>query len=93
MSTELLRASEAARRLDIQTKELLRLVHGRQIRHEMIDGIAQIPTGALDDYRAHGSRLLGPTVHLGERRPLEARKVAFAHTMICSSHTTSEEAE
>jgi hypothetical protein len=52
MSTELLRASEAARRLDMTTKELLRLVHGRQIRYEMIDGIAHIPIDALDEYRA-----------------------------------------
>ena len=55
MSTELLRASEAARRLDLSTKELLRLVHGRQIRYEMIDGIAHIPTDALEEYRARAS--------------------------------------
>ncbi len=51
MSTELLRASEAARRLDMTTKELLRLVHRRQIRYEMFDGIAHIPTDALDEYK------------------------------------------
>ena len=55
MSTELLRASEAARRLDISTKELLRLVHGRRIRYEMVDGIAHIPDDALQEYRASSS--------------------------------------
>jgi hypothetical protein len=55
MSVELLRASEAARRLDMSTKELLRLVHGREIRDEMVDGIAQIPTDALEEYRARAS--------------------------------------
>ena len=55
MSIELLRASEAARRLDLSTKELLRLVHGRQIRYEMVEGIAHIPTDALEEYRAKAS--------------------------------------
>jgi excisionase family DNA binding protein len=55
MSTELLRASEAARRLEISTKELLRLVHGREIRYEMVDGIAHIPTDALQEYRTRAS--------------------------------------
>jgi excisionase family DNA binding protein len=55
MSTELLRASEAARRLDIPTKELMRLIHGRQIRYEMVRGIAHIPTDALEEYRAQAS--------------------------------------
>jgi hypothetical protein len=55
MATELLRASEAARRLNRSTKELLRLVHGREIRYEMVDGIAHIPTDALEEYPAHGS--------------------------------------
>jgi excisionase family DNA binding protein len=55
MSTELLRASEAARRLRISTKDLLRLVHGREIRYQMVDGIAHIPTDALEEYRARAS--------------------------------------
>lgn len=55
MSSELLRASEAARRLEMSTKELLRLVHEREIRYEMVDGIAHIPTDALEDYRAKAS--------------------------------------
>jgi excisionase family DNA binding protein len=55
MSTELLRASEAARRLDISTKDVMRLIHGRQIRYEMVRGIAHIPSDALEEYRAQAS--------------------------------------
>lgn len=55
MATELLRASEAARRLDISTKELLSLVYGREVRYQMVDGIAHIPTDALEEYRAQFS--------------------------------------
>ena len=55
MPAELLRASEAARRLDIPTKELLHLVHGRRIRYEMVEGIAHIPDDALEEYRASAS--------------------------------------
>jgi excisionase family DNA binding protein len=52
MPDELLRASEAARRLNMSTKELLRLISNRQIRYEMSDGIAHIPSDALEEYRA-----------------------------------------
>lgn len=55
MSTDLLRASEAAPRLEIPTKELLSLVYGREIRYEMVDGIAHIPADALEEYRAQFS--------------------------------------
>jgi len=55
MSIELLRASEAARRLGMSTKDLLYLVHAREIRYEMVDGIAHIPTDAVDEYRAKAS--------------------------------------
>jgi hypothetical protein len=55
MSTALLRASEAARRLDMTTKDLLCLVHRREIRYEMVDGIAHVPTDALEEYRAQAS--------------------------------------
>ena len=55
MGDELLRASEAARRLGMPTKELLRLVHARKIRFVMVDGIAHIPSDAVDDYRAKAS--------------------------------------
>jgi len=44
---ELLRASEAARRLDVPTKEMPVLVQRRRIRDEMVDGIAPIPADAF----------------------------------------------
>jgi excisionase family DNA binding protein len=55
MATELLTASEAARRLGMPTKDLLRLVHDRKIRYVMVKGIAHIPNDALEDYRAKAS--------------------------------------
>ena len=55
MSGELLRATEAARRLGISTKELVRLVHERRIRYVMRRGIAHIPDDAIDDYRNRAS--------------------------------------
>jgi excisionase family DNA binding protein len=55
MKTEVLRATEAARRLGIPTKELLRLIHERRIRFVMVDGIAHVPIDALDEYRAKAS--------------------------------------
>lgn len=55
MDTEPLRASEAARRLDIPTKELLRRIHGGELRYVMIDGIAHIPIDALDEFQTKAS--------------------------------------
>jgi hypothetical protein len=52
---EPLRATQAARRLGIPTKELLRLVYEHQIRYVMINGIAHIPVDALLEYRAKAS--------------------------------------
>lgn len=51
MPAEPLIATEAARRLELPTKELLRLVYERKIRYVMINGIAHIPEDALDEYR------------------------------------------
>ena len=50
--TEPLRAAEAARRLGIPTKELLRLAYERKIRFVMVDGVAHFPEDAIADYRA-----------------------------------------
>ncbi|HXW81779.1 MAG TPA: helix-turn-helix domain-containing protein [Acidimicrobiales bacterium] len=55
MAVELLRASEAARRLGLSTKELLQLVREHQIRYVMVDGIAHVPEDALEEYRAKAS--------------------------------------
>lgn len=55
MSAEVLRASEAARRLGIPTRELLRLIHDRKIRYVMVDGIAHVPADALAEYQTKAS--------------------------------------
>jgi excisionase family DNA binding protein len=55
MPADLLRASEAARRLGIPTKELLRLVHERKIRFVMVKGIAHVPDDAIEEFRARAS--------------------------------------
>ncbi len=52
MSAEPLRATEAARRLEMPTKALLRLIHDRQIRYVMVDGIAHVPEDAIEEFRA-----------------------------------------
>ena len=51
MPAEPLMANEAARRLGVPTKELLRLVYERKIRYVLVNGIAHIPEEALEDYR------------------------------------------
>ena len=55
MAAERFRASEAARRLRISTKDLLRLIHERKIRYVMVNGIAHVPVDALDEYRDRAS--------------------------------------
>ena len=55
MPSELLRASEAARRLHVPTKELLRLIQLRELRYQMVDGIAHVPVDALEEYQARAS--------------------------------------
>lgn len=51
MPAEPLIAAEAARRLELPTKELLRLIYERKIRYVMVEGIAHIPEDALEEYR------------------------------------------
>jgi excisionase family DNA binding protein len=55
MAAELLRASEAARRLGVSTKDLLRLFHERKIIYVMVKGIAHVPDDAIEEYRAKAS--------------------------------------
>jgi excisionase family DNA binding protein len=50
---ELLRATQAARRLGVSTRELVQLIHERKIRYVMVNGIAHIPVDALSEYRAN----------------------------------------
>jgi hypothetical protein len=53
--TELLRAAEAGRRLDMATKDLLRLVHERKIRYMMVAEIAHVPSDGVDEYRSRAA--------------------------------------
>lgn len=49
--TEPLIAREAARRLGLPLKELLRLAYERKIRYVMVNGIPHYPEDALEEYR------------------------------------------
>ncbi len=55
MSDTPLRVPEAARRLGVPTKELLRLMHDGEVAYPMQDGIPHVPTAAIDVYRAKAS--------------------------------------
>ena len=55
MPAEPLAATAAARRLGMPTSELLRLIHDRQIRYVMIDGIADVPEDAIGEYEARAA--------------------------------------
>jgi hypothetical protein len=52
MAADLLKASEAPRRLGIPTKEVLRLIYERRIRYVMVRGIAHVPDDAVEGFRA-----------------------------------------
>jgi len=52
MAERALRAPEAARRLNLSTKDVLRLIYDRKIRYIMVEGIAHVPETAIDEYRA-----------------------------------------
>ena len=53
--TENLRASDAARRLQIPTKELLRLIHQRAVRFVRGDSAAHVPVDVVEERRAKTS--------------------------------------
>ena len=56
MATEhALRAPEAARRLGMTTKDVLRLMYDRRLRTIIVNGIAHVPESAIDEYRATGA--------------------------------------
>jgi hypothetical protein len=55
MTGELLRAPEAARRLGMPTKEMLRLMYERKIRYVMVKGIAHVPDDAVEEFRGRAS--------------------------------------
>ena len=52
MTSEALRASDAAKRLGMPTKDLLRLIYQRKIRYVMVNGIAHVPEEAIEEYRS-----------------------------------------
>lgn len=52
------RAPEAARRLGITTKELLRLVHTRRLRHVVVEGVVHVSDSALLEYERRDSRIV-----------------------------------
>lgn len=51
-----LRATQAARQLDVPTKEVLPLALAHKIRFVMVKGIAHFPQEAIDDYRVATAR-------------------------------------
>jgi hypothetical protein len=55
MTGELLRAPEAARRLGMPTKGLLRLMYERKLRYVMVKGIAHVPDDAIEEFRGRAS--------------------------------------
>ena len=55
MQVEPLRATQAARRLAIPTKEILRLALERKIRYVMVDGMVHFPEDAIAEYQAEAS--------------------------------------
>lgn len=58
MTAHVLRLSQAARALGVETREVARLVYERRIQFVMIDGIAHIPDDAVEAYRS---------AHVGDR--------------------------
>jgi len=52
VETDAIRATDAARRLGITTREMLALVHERRIGYVMVEGIAHIPEDALKRYQS-----------------------------------------
>lgn len=55
MADDPLRATEAARRLGLPTRDLLVLIREHKIRYVMVDGIAHVPVDAIEEYRAKAS--------------------------------------
>lgn len=52
MPEQLLRATVAARRLGMPTRDLLRLIYDRRIRYVMVNGIAHVPEDAVTEFQA-----------------------------------------
>jgi hypothetical protein len=55
MPVEPLRATRAARRLGVPTKEILRLALERKIRYLLVEGLVHFPEDALVEYQGKAS--------------------------------------
>lgn len=51
---DVLRLSQAARALGVETRDIARLVYERRISFVMVEGIAHIPPEAIDELRSPG---------------------------------------
>lgn len=52
MDTEPLRIGAVAKLLDVRSRDILQLIYERRVPYVMREGIAHVPVGALDEYRA-----------------------------------------
>lgn len=55
MTSEPLRATQAARQLGIPTREIIRLALEEKIRYVLVDGMVHFQQDAVDEYRAQAS--------------------------------------
>ena len=55
MTAEPLRVTEAARRLEMPTRELLRLMYDRHIDYVMVNGIAHLTAETVEERRRDAS--------------------------------------
>lgn len=51
MPTEILRLSDAARRLGIATADIVRMVHERTLEYVVVDGIVRISDTVVEDLK------------------------------------------
>jgi hypothetical protein len=47
--------AEAARRLEVTTREVVQLVYDGHIAYVLVDGIPRIPDNVVEDYRRQAS--------------------------------------
>lgn len=52
MPAEILRLSEAARRLGVSTLTIVKMVTRRQIEYVLVDGVARIPATVVEEMKA-----------------------------------------
>lgn len=47
-----IRMAEAARRLGITTRQVVRLLHGGELRYVLVDGMAHVPEDSIEEFRS-----------------------------------------